>query len=120
MPFGVQMIRTSLFQVSNELEESAAMSGAGFVTTFRRIVLPLIAPMLVAVFLLMFMSTVRDISTVVLIAGSGTRTLSLLMFEFANSGRFESSAVIGILIAAISMAIIAVAFRVGVKLGIER
>lgn len=120
MPFGVQMIRTSLFQVSNELEESAAMSGAGFATTFRRIVLPLIAPMLVAVFLLMFMATVRDISTIVLIAGSSTRTLSLLMFEFANSGRFESSAVIGILIALISLVIVAIAFRIGIKLGIER
>ena len=120
MPFGVQMVRTSLFQVSTELEESAAMSGAGFAATFRRIVLPLVAPMLVAVFLLMFMATVRDISTIVLLAGSSTRTLSLLMFEFANSGRFESSAVIGILIALISLAIIAIAFRVGLKLGIER
>jgi iron(III) transport system permease protein len=109
-----------LFQVSTELEESAAMSGAGFATTFRRIVLPLVAPMLVAVFLLMFMATVRDISTIVLVAGSSTRTLSLLMFEFANSGRFESSAVIGILIALISLVIIAIAFRVGLKLGIER
>ena len=114
------LMATPFRSMDPSLEESAAMSGAGFATTFRRIVLPLVAPMLVAVFLLMFMATVRDISTIVLISGSSTRTLSLLMYEFANSGRFESSAVIGILIALISLVIIGIAFRVGLKLGIER
>ena len=117
MPFGVQMLRSSLFQVSREMEESAAISGAGFATTFRRIVLPLIAPMLLSVFLLMFVATLRDISTVVLLAGPGTRTMSLLMFEFANSGKFESAAVVGILIALMSLLIIAIAFRFNDRAG---
>jgi iron(III) transport system permease protein len=111
MPFGVPMIRAAIYQLPRELEESAQISGARFFTVFRRIVLPMIAPMLLAVFLLMFVATLRDISTVVLLAGPGTRTLSLLMFEFANSGRFEQAAVVGILIALASLAIIAAAFR---------
>ena len=93
------------------------ISGAGFATTFRRIVLPLIAPMLLSVFLLMFVATLRDISTVVLLAGPGTRTMSLLMFEFANSGKFESAAVVGILIALMSLLIIAIAFRFNDRAG---
>ncbi len=120
LPIGVQMIRASISQISKEFEESAAMSGAGFLVTFRRIVLPLTSPMLFAVFLLVFMATIRDISTTVLLAGPGTRTLSLLMFEFANSGKLESAAVIGVMIAGLSLAITTLAFRIGVRLGIER
>ncbi len=101
------------------MEEAAVMAGAGFLTTFFRITLPLIAPMLVSVFLLVFMATLRDISTIVLLASPGTRTLSLLMFEFATAGRFESAAVIGVLIALISLAFTSIAFRIGGKLGIE-
>ena len=96
------------------------MSGAGFLTVFRRVTLPLIAPMLVSVFLLVFAGTIRDISTIVLIATPGMRTLSLLMFDFAASGRFESATVIGILIALLSLLMTALAFKVGSKLGVKR
>jgi iron(III) transport system permease protein len=119
MPLGVQMLRTSLHQVSSELEEAAVVAGARFLTTFFRVTLPLIMPMLVSVFLLVFMATLRDISTIVLLASAGTRTLSLLMFEYATAGRFESAAVIGVLIALISLTITSIAFRVGGRLGIE-
>jgi iron(III) transport system permease protein len=119
MPIGVQMLRTSLHQVSPELEEAAVVAGSGFLTTFFRVTLPLMMPMLVSVFLLVFMATLRDISTIVLLASAGTRTLSLLMFEYATAGRFESAAVIGVLIALISLVFTSIAFRIGGKLGIE-
>jgi iron(III) transport system permease protein len=120
MPIGVQMLRTALHQVSGELEESAQMSGAGFARIFRRITVPLIAPMCVAVFLLIFMSTLRDISTVVLLASPGTRTLSLLMFEFATASRLESAAVIGVIIALISLLFTSVAFKIGINMHVEK
>lgn len=119
MPIGVQMIRTSLHQVSRELEESGQMAGAGFPKIFFRITLPLIAPMCVAVFLLMFMSTLRDISTVVMLASPGTRTLSLLMFQFATVGQLEPAAVIGVIIALISLVFTAIAFRIGIRMNVE-
>jgi iron(III) transport system permease protein len=119
MPLGVQMLRTSVHQVAPEMEEAAAMSGAGAMTIFRRIVLPLIAPMCVAVFLIVFMAALSDISTTVLLASAGTRTLSLLMFEFATSNRHEAAAVVGVLIALVCLAFTSIAFRIGMKSGIE-
>jgi iron(III) transport system permease protein len=120
LPIGVQLLRAALLQVSGELEEAASVAGARFGTTFRRVTLPLIAPMLVSVFVLVFAATMRDISTIVLIATPGMRTLSLLMFDFALSGRFESAAVIGVIIAVISLATTAIAYRAGMGRGIER
>ncbi len=117
LPIGVQLLRGALGQVSGQLEEAARMSGAGFASIFRRVTLPLIMPMLVSVFLLIFAGTIRDISTVVLIATPGLRTLSLLMFDFAAAGRFESASVVGILIALISLVITMIAYRIGNRLG---
>jgi iron(III) transport system permease protein len=116
LPIGVQMLRTSIEQVSGELEEAASMSGVGFLKTFRRITLPLISPMCVSVFVLVFMATVRDIGTVVLLAAPGTRTLPLLLFEYASSARMESAAVIGVLIATLSLAVVSLAMRFGLKI----
>ena len=120
LPVGVQLIRASLAQVSDQLEEAAEVSGAGFVRTFIRVTLPLIAPTLVAVFLLTFAATIRDISTIVLIAAPGMRTLSLVMFDYAASGRFEAGAVLGVIVAAISLVMTVIAFRFGMKVGIGR
>jgi iron(III) transport system permease protein len=120
MPIGVQMIRTSLLQISRDIDEAAQISGARFVAIFRRITLPLLAPMCTAVFLLVFMATLSDISTLVLLAAPGTRTLSLLMFEFATSSRPEAAAVIGVIIAVLCLVITSISFRVGLRMSVER
>jgi ABC-type Fe3+ transport system permease subunit len=95
------------------------MSGGRFGYIFRKITLPLIAPALASVFLLTFASTIRDISTILLIAAPGTRTMSLLMFDFASIGRLESATVVGVLIAAICLVMTALATHIGGRLGIR-
>jgi iron(III) transport system permease protein len=117
MPIGVQMLKTAVMQVSGEMEEAARAAGAAPFTAIRRIVLPLIAPMLVAIFLLVFMSMTVDISTVVLLATPGLQTLSLLMFEFATASHIESAAVVGVLIAIITFLVSSCTFYIGTRTG---
>ncbi len=119
MPIGIQLLRGALAQISGELEEAATMSGGTFMFIFRRVTLPLMAPALVSVFLLTFAGTIRDISTILLIAAPGTRTMSLLMFDFASIGRLESAAVVGVLIALICLIMTTLAARIGGRLGIR-
>jgi len=118
MPLGVHLIGTSLMQVSPELEEAATMSGASAWRTLVRVTVPLVAPMIASVFVLVFMATMRDIAATVLVATPGTRTLPLLMFEFATAGRQEAAAVVGVLTSAIALGITALALRLGLRLGI--
>jgi iron(III) transport system permease protein len=117
MPLGVHLIQTSLMQLSPELEEAAAMSGASLWTTLRRITLPLVGPMMASVFILVFMTTMRDVAATVLVATPGTRTLPLLMFEYATAGRSEAAAVIGVLTSFLALGITAIALRLGLRLG---
>jgi iron(III) transport system permease protein len=116
LPLGTHMIQTSIDQISGELEEAARSAGARTPQVIRRITLPLVAPMCVSVFVLVFMSAMRDISSTVLLATPGTRTLSLLMFEFAVGHRMESAAVLGVIIALLALAITMLAMRLGLKL----
>ena len=61
MPYGMRYASTSMFQIGRELEESAAMSGAGWFATFRRVVLPLLVPGLVAGWIYIVIVSVREL-----------------------------------------------------------
>jgi iron(III) transport system permease protein len=119
LPIGVQLLRSSIAQVSGQLEEAAIVSGADFSMIFRRVTLPLIAPMLISVFLLIFASTLKDVSTIVLIAAPGLRTMSLLMFDFTLSGQLESASVIGVIIAVLSLVVTTISLRLGNAVGLR-
>ncbi|NIO11935.1 MAG: ABC transporter permease subunit [Deltaproteobacteria bacterium] len=86
MPFGIQFMKTSMLQLSDELEEAARMCGGSWFSTYRRILFPLTLPMLIVVGLLVFNSAARDISTLVLLGTADTRTLSLLMLDWITGG----------------------------------
>jgi iron(III) transport system permease protein len=105
MPIGTHMMKTSFGQVSEELEQASRVCGAGWITTYLRVTLPLIAPMLVSIFVLTFIATLRDISTTILLSSASTRPLSLLMIEFSMAGEMEAAAVIGVVISLMAIVV---------------
>src|SRR5712692_4552596 len=115
MPFGVQLLRTALGQVSTELEQAARACGASWILTYRRVVLPLIAPMLISVAVLTFIGVLRDISTTVLLAGASTRPLALLMLEFARGGNMEAASVVGLILSILAILVALFARRLGLQ-----
>lgn len=119
LPLGVSMSRSSFEQLSTEMEEQSAVAGAGTFTTFRRITVRLVAPMLVSVFILTFMAALKDISTTVLLGRPGTMTLPLLMFQFSTSGQTETAAVVGVLTALGALLATATVARLGRRMSIE-
>lgn len=95
IPLSVQLIKSYLLHLGDELEEVSLVCGASWFTTFRRILVPLLFPCLVVVGLLDFIRAARNISTVVLLATGNTRTISLLMLDFAAGGELEKATVVG-------------------------
>lgn len=96
------------------------MSGAAPLETVRRITTPLIAPMIASVFIISFMTAMKDISATVLVATPGTQTLPLLMFGYAVSGRLEDASVVGVITVAIVSLMALLATRVGDRVAIMR
>jgi iron(III) transport system permease protein len=89
------------------------MSGASLLKTAMHITVPLIAPTLANVFVISFMTAMKDISATVLVATPGTQTLPLLMFGYATSGRLEDASVVGVITVLIAMVMAFVATRIG-------
>src|SRR5262249_26871787 len=120
MPIGVHMMKASIGQIALELEQSSRVCGAGALRTFFFIVLPLIRPMLVSIFIIVFISAMRDISTIVFMASASTQTLSLLMLQFAANSNLEAGAVIGVITTAIVVVVAAGARHLGLDLSVQR
>jgi iron(III) transport system permease protein len=120
LPIGAHMMKTSIRQIALELDQSSRVCGAGPVRTFLSIVLPLIRPMLVSIFILVFISAMRDISTITFLAGAQTQTLSLLMMRFGTESNLEAGAVIGVITTAIMIAVALIGRRFGLALTADR
>lgn len=104
MPFGVQLIKSVLLQLGDDLEEASRICGGGWFYTYRRVIFPLLLPALITVALVGFISAARDISTVVLLGTGRSRTLSLMMLDFAAGAEFEKATVVAVIIVALVVA----------------
>jgi len=117
MTLGVQIIKTSLVQIGKELEEASAASGAAMFHTFRRIVLPLIAPAVLVVGLLIFASATREISLVALLATGSVKPLSMLQLNYMEDGRYEFATVMGVLILMLTLSAALLSRLISIRLG---
>jgi iron(III) transport system permease protein len=120
MTLGVQVVKSALSQLGLELEEAAVVAGGSGWHSFRDIVLPIITPSLLLVGTLSFIAAARNVSTVALIATSHTRPLSLLQVDFLVDSRYESAAIIGIVVVALTTGVALLARLLGLRAGIDR
>jgi iron(III) transport system permease protein len=119
MPFGAQMIKSVLIQLGSDLEEASKVCGGTWLATFRRVIFPLITPALITVGLVGFISAARDISTVVLLGSGKSRTLSLLMLDFAAGAEFEKATVVAVIIVGLVVGAALIARALGGQVGVR-
>ncbi len=119
MPFGTQMIKSVLLQLGNDLEEASKVCGGTWLDTFRRVIFPLTTPALITVGLIGFISAARDISTVVLLGSGRSRTLSLLMLDFAAGAEFEKATVVAVMVVGLVVVAALIARGLGGHVGIR-
>jgi iron(III) transport system permease protein len=101
LPFSSRSGTAAIMQVGSELEEAATIAGAAWVTRFRRIILPLSTSGLVSGFLLTFITTMRELSLIVLLVTPMTRTLTVFSFRYSQQGWVQYSDAVVIVIVAI-------------------
>ncbi len=119
-PFSTLFFKAGLLQIGTELEECARVGGASWFRTYRRILLPLLAPTAITVGLLSFLSAIRDISTTVLLYSPRSRPVSILMLEYSFAGEMERGAAIGVLVTAFVLLVTIGARALGFRLTRER
>ena len=117
MPLGVQIIRSGLLQLGAELEEASRIAGAGWWATYRRIVLRLMAPTLLAVGMITFVGAARNIGNFALLTTSANRPLSILQLDYVAQRKFEEAVVVACIIMLVSLAGALLARLIGLRSG---
>ena len=98
LPYGMRFATSGITQIHKELEEAAAVSGAGVLQMFIKVLLPLLAPIIIAAWLYVFVLAVRELSASVFLVGPGTHvlgTISLTMWE--EGGSYGAVCALGII-----------------------
>ena len=119
MPYGMRYNTTSMVQLHRELEESAAMSGAGWAMTFWRIVLPLLKPGLLAGWIYIVIVSVRELSSSILLYSPGTEVVSIVIWEFWQNGQYVELSAFGVMLITALFVFVMLAQVVGRQFGVK-
>lgn len=103
LPLGVQIIKSGLMQLGAELEEASRVAGASWWTTYRRIVLRLMTPTLLAVGMITFVGAARNIGQFALLTTSANRPLSILQLDYVAQRKLEEAVVVACIIMFVSL-----------------
>ena len=95
LPYGMRYSYAGILQIHSELEEASAMSGARQSTTFRRIVLPLVAPAMLTCWLFVFLVSVKAVSIPILLAGPKSQVVAITLFDMWENGITNELAALG-------------------------
>ncbi len=105
LPLGVTNVRDGLGQLHPSLEEAALTCGASITTTIYRIALPLIKPTVLSTFLLLLMSSMRDLLSPLFLGDGSARTATLATTTFFlwDEGLVARSAALCVILAIITL-----------------
>ncbi|MDY0392165.1 MAG: iron ABC transporter permease [Candidatus Bipolaricaulis sp.] len=103
LPFATRSGVSTMMQVSGELEEAAQTFGAGWFYRFRRVVFPLTIRGMIAGFSLVFMTTMRELSLIILLVTPQTRTLTTMTMRYQEQGFVQFANAITVILVVISV-----------------
>ena len=113
IPYGMRYATSGLAQIRDELEEAAAVSGAGWATRFTRIYVPLLMPSLLAAFLTTVIIAFREISAAIFLYSQGTEVVSIAIFDLWSNGQYPEIAALGCVLVALLLVLVALVRRLG-------
>jgi iron(III) transport system permease protein len=119
LPYGMRYNTTSMVQLHKELEESAAMSGASWFTAFRKVVLPLLKPGLLAGWIYIVIVSVRELSSSILLYSPGTEVVSIVIWEMWQNGQYVELSAFGVMLIATLFVFVMTAQWLGKRFGVK-
>ena len=119
IPYAMRYASASMRQISGELEESARTCGANWLQTFRLVVLPLLIPGFFAGWLYVFMISMRELSSSILLYSPGNEVLAVTIWRLYEDGGLNQLAAVGVLMVLVLIVVSLVARRVFARFGVS-
>ena len=97
---GMRTVVSAMSQIHVSLEESSQISGASWLTTMRKITIPLIFPSIAAGWFLIFIPSFYELSMTALLYSKDTKTIGFQLYEYwtYTSQQQASALAVGILL----------------------
>ncbi len=103
LPFSSRTGTAAMLQVDKELEEAGVLVGAGFFRRFMKIIFPLTKSGFMAGILLSFITTMRELSLIVLLVTPSTKVLTTMIFRYTEGGYHQYGDAITMFVVMISL-----------------
>ena len=111
LPYGLRAVTSTIIQIHKELEEASTACGAGFFATFRRILIPLMRPGIMAGWIILATIYVREFSASIFLYSPGSEPLGPLLYFLYLDGMRGRVGALGVVISIICVILIAFAQR---------
>ena len=103
IPYSSRSGVSAMMQVGRELEEAAQVAGANVWQRFRRIIFPLTTSGFVSGFLLTFITTMRELSLIILLVTRDTQVLASQTMKYVEAGRDQMANIVILILVAITV-----------------
>ena len=113
LPYGLRTMTSTIVQLHDDLPQASTACGAGFLTTFRRILLPLLRPGFIAGWIILATIFLREFSTSVFLYSPGSEPLGPLLYHFYVDGNLGPMCSLAIIVSVICILLIVIARRIG-------
>ncbi len=122
LPIAYAGSESALRGLDLDLEQAVRTLGGTQLTSFRRITVPLLRRSILANWLMVFVPSLRELSSAIFLFTPSTAVMSTLIFDLSDAGNFEPVSTLGIIMMVLTLALVALAYRVfgGAELARQR
>jgi iron(III) transport system permease protein len=119
LPFGMRYLNPAVLSLSRELEESSLTSGAGWVSTFRLIIIPLLMPALFAAWLIVFLFAAKELTIALLLQSPDTVVIGVTLWNLWQNGSVGELCAFSVVLSVVLVVMALVFFRVSRRYGLR-
>jgi iron(III) transport system permease protein len=119
LPHAMRIVSVGMLQLHPELEEAASACGASWGRMFRRVLLPLLRPVLVTAWIWVMIHAFRELAISSILSGADTRTVGVAIYAIWTEGSFGLISAFSIMIIVLLIAVSYGAEAIGRRFGVS-
>ena len=113
LPYGLRTMTSTIVQLHDDLPQASLVCGASFLTTFRRIMLPLLRPGFIAGWIILATIFLREFSTSIFLYSPGAEPLGPLLYHFYVDGNLGPMCSLALIVSVVCVVLIVIARKIG-------
>lgn len=112
LPFGARSADSAIRQIDPSLEEAARISGASWIRSVFNVTLPLMRGGLIAGWAFIFVQSIQDLSTMILLFNVRSQPVSVAIYQLAEQGSLEDVAALSIVVLSVTFVVVALVQKI--------